>query len=133
MHGFAVNVNPDLGAFDRIVPCGISITDDNKSVSSLANQMPGGLWTAAAKQPGGDTDTSDMERVKGIVMKSFSDVFEIKLQIHDRAPTEQELDTLWTCGGFAGVFAGAFHTKNPGNIGSGLDLFMIGLDWVALN
>ena len=24
MHGFALNVNPDLTAFNRIVPCGIS-------------------------------------------------------------------------------------------------------------
>src|SRR4029453_6159495 len=24
MHGFALNVNPDLGAFDRIIPCGLT-------------------------------------------------------------------------------------------------------------
>jgi lipoyl(octanoyl) transferase len=32
MHGFAINANPDLGAFDRIVPCGIR----DASVTSLS-------------------------------------------------------------------------------------------------
>ncbi|NET00557.1 MAG: lipoyl(octanoyl) transferase LipB [Sphaerospermopsis sp. SIO1G2] len=37
MHGFALNVCPDLTGFDRIVPCGIT----NKSVSSLVEFIPG--------------------------------------------------------------------------------------------
>ena len=35
-HGFAINVNPDLSAYDRIVPCGISdagITSISKEIS----------------------------------------------------------------------------------------------------
>jgi lipoyl(octanoyl) transferase len=35
MHGFALNCNPDLSAYDRIVPCGIS----DASVTSLSREL----------------------------------------------------------------------------------------------
>ena len=35
MHGFALNVNPDLGAFTRIIPCGIADAD----VTSMAHEL----------------------------------------------------------------------------------------------
>jgi len=35
MHGFALNVNPDLSAYSRIVPCGISDAD----VTSIAQEL----------------------------------------------------------------------------------------------
>lgn len=35
MHGFALNVDPDLGAFDRIVPCGLT----DASATSLAREL----------------------------------------------------------------------------------------------
>ena len=35
MHGFALNVNPDVSAFDRILPCGFSDT----GVSSLSKEL----------------------------------------------------------------------------------------------
>jgi len=35
MHGFALNVNPDLSAFNRIIPCGI----DDAAVTSLAQEL----------------------------------------------------------------------------------------------
>ncbi|MGI8628152.1 MAG: lipoyl(octanoyl) transferase LipB [Geodermatophilaceae bacterium] len=35
MHGFAINCNPDLSAYDRIVPCGIS----DASVTSLSKEL----------------------------------------------------------------------------------------------
>ena len=37
MHGFAFNVNTQLGYFHHIVPCGI--TDENKAVTSLATEL----------------------------------------------------------------------------------------------
>jgi len=35
MHGFALNVNPDLSAFNRIIPCGI----DDATVTSLSAEL----------------------------------------------------------------------------------------------
>ena len=35
MHGFALNVNPDLGAFSQIIPCGIADAD----VTSMAQEL----------------------------------------------------------------------------------------------
>ena len=37
MHGFALNVNPDLSGFDSIVPCGIA----DRPVGSLEQWIPG--------------------------------------------------------------------------------------------
>jgi lipoyl(octanoyl) transferase len=35
MHGFALNVNPDLGAFSQIIPCGIA----DAEVTSMAHEL----------------------------------------------------------------------------------------------
>ena len=35
MHGFALNVNPDLSAFSKIIPCGIS----DAEVTSLSKEL----------------------------------------------------------------------------------------------
>ena len=35
MHGFALNVNPDLSYFDRIIPCGIA----DAGVTSLSHEL----------------------------------------------------------------------------------------------
>ena len=35
MHGFALNVNPDLSAYSRIIPCGIADAD----VTSMAQEL----------------------------------------------------------------------------------------------
>jgi lipoyl(octanoyl) transferase len=47
MHGFALNVNPDLSYFDQIVPCGIS----DAQVTSLEKEL------------GRDVSTTDVESV----------------------------------------------------------------------
>ena len=35
MHGFAINVNPDLSEFSRIIPCGI----EDASVTSMTKEL----------------------------------------------------------------------------------------------
>jgi lipoyl(octanoyl) transferase len=57
MHGFALNVNADLGYFDNIIPCGIK----GKAVTSLHVEL--------RKQ-------IDEEEVKEKILKHFSKLFE---------------------------------------------------------
>jgi lipoyl(octanoyl) transferase len=59
MHGFALNVCPDLTGFERIVPCGIA----DKPVGSLAQFIPG----------------ITMEQVLQDIATVFSDVFGVEL------------------------------------------------------
>ena len=68
MHGFALNVCPDLTGFDRIVPCGIA----DRSVGSIAEFIP----------------DINPNLVRQQIIKVFSEVFEVKmldidLKIHD--------------------------------------------------
>ena len=58
MHGFALNVNADLGYFDNIIPCGIR----GKAVTSLNVE----LGIAAV----------DLEEVKQKILKHFTAIFE---------------------------------------------------------
>lgn len=58
MHGFALNVCPDLSGFERIVPCGIV----DKPVGSLAQFIP---------------DIS-LEQVQPQVAQSFAEVFQLE-------------------------------------------------------
>jgi lipoyl(octanoyl) transferase len=60
MHGFAFNVNTDLGYFDHIIPCGI----DDKAVTSLATEL---------KRP------VDEVEVKEKIKKYFVALFEAEL------------------------------------------------------
>lgn len=59
MHGFALNVCPDLSGFQQIVPCGI----EDKSVGSLVQFVP---------------DVT-LEQVRVNVAQAFSEVFQVKL------------------------------------------------------
>lgn len=56
MHGFALNVNTDLGYFDHIVPCGIQ----NKKVASMKEELGREV---------------DMKEVKEKIKKNFEKVF----------------------------------------------------------
>lgn len=62
MHGFALNVNADLGYFDNIIPCGIR----GKAVTSLHVE----LGLAAV----------NMEEVKEKIKKHFTEIFSAELQ-----------------------------------------------------
>lgn len=56
MHGFAFNVNTDLGYFDHIIPCGIN----DKAVTSLAAELKREI---------------NLEEVKGKIKQHFQELF----------------------------------------------------------
>jgi lipoyl(octanoyl) transferase len=60
MHGFALNVNADLGYFNNIIPCGIS----DKAVTSMQKELGRPV---------------DMEEVKEKLKKHLSDIFHFTL------------------------------------------------------
>lgn len=64
MHGFALNVCPDLTGFERIVPCGIA----DKPVGSLAQFIPGIC----------------VEDVRQLVATKFAEVFDVQLRRVER-------------------------------------------------
>ena len=57
MHGFALNVNTDLGYFDNIIPCGIR----GKAVTSLNVEL--------------SKEKVDTEEVKRYILKHFEEIF----------------------------------------------------------
>lgn len=61
MHGFALNVNTDLGYFDHIIPCGIR----GKAVSSMHAELNRKL---------------DPEEVKEHILRHFAEVFETEMK-----------------------------------------------------
>jgi len=60
MHGFALNVNTDLGYFNNIIPCGIR----GKSVTSLNAEL--------------NLDILDTTEVKQRILKHFRTLFEVE-------------------------------------------------------
>ena len=58
MHGFALNVNADLGYFDNIIPCGIR----GKAVTSLQVEL--------------GVDRVDEQEVKAKILKHLTNLFE---------------------------------------------------------
>ncbi|WP_026734954.1 lipoyl(octanoyl) transferase LipB [Fischerella sp. PCC 9605] len=63
MHGFALNVCPDMTGFERIVPCGIS----DKPVGCLAELIPG----------------ITCDEVRANIAQSFAEVFDVELVTAD--------------------------------------------------
>lgn len=62
MHGFALNVNTDLGYFDNIIPCGIR----GKAVTSLNVEL--------------SKEKVDTEEVKTLILKHFEEIFEVTIK-----------------------------------------------------
>jgi lipoyl(octanoyl) transferase len=65
MHGFALNVCPDLSGFQKIVPCGIA----NKPVGSLAQFIP----------------DVQLDEVRSVLIATFADVFQVEMQPFDQS------------------------------------------------
>lgn len=63
MHGFALNVNTDLGYFDNIIPCGIR----GKSVTSLNVEL--------------QVERINPEEVKEKILKYFKEYFEMSFEL----------------------------------------------------
>ena len=63
MHGFSININPDLKYFDNIIPCGI----ENKTVTSLNKLMLD------------DNNVLDIHTIGNIVANEFSTAFDLEL------------------------------------------------------
>ena len=66
MHGFALNVNANLGYFDNIIPCGIR----GKAVTSLNVEL--------------GQDQIDESEVKDKLLNHFSQLFEAQLKIKSK-------------------------------------------------
>ena len=62
MHGFALNVNADLGYFDNMIPCGIK----GKAVTSLNNEL--------------NLAVVDIEEVKSKLLHHFAQLFQAQLR-----------------------------------------------------
>ena len=62
MHGFALNVNTDLGYFDNIIPCGIR----GKAVTSLNVEL--------------SKEKVDTEEVKKYILKHFEEIFGVSIK-----------------------------------------------------
>lgn len=67
MHGFALNVNADLGYFDNIIPCGIR----GKAVSTLNVEL--------------GVEKVDEAEVKEKIKKYFSELFEAEFMVFKEA------------------------------------------------
>ena len=62
MHGWALNVNTDLGYFENIIPCGIK----DKQVTSIEKELGASV---------------EFEGVKQILLEKFAEVFDVDLQL----------------------------------------------------
>jgi lipoyl(octanoyl) transferase len=60
MHGFALNVNADLGYFDNIIPCGIK----GKAVTSMHAELGNEI---------------NEQEVKEKILKHFQNLFEAEI------------------------------------------------------
>ena len=67
MHGFALNVDPDMRFFDMMVPCGIQ----GKAVTSMKQELQDNCPTHS--------------EVKDVLVKNFAHLFEVEFIPSDRS------------------------------------------------
>lgn len=72
MHGFALNICPDLAGFEKIVPCGVV----GKPVGSLAQSCP----------------ELTRETVQPVLERQFADIFQCQLLPQEVTPLSGELN-----------------------------------------
>ncbi len=60
MHGFALNINTDLGYFDNIIPCGIKGKSVTSMKAELGKEIP-------------------LNEVQQVVIKHFTELFKVKV------------------------------------------------------
>ncbi|HBK71082.1 MAG TPA: lipoyl(octanoyl) transferase [Flavobacteriaceae bacterium] len=75
MHGFALNVNTNLGYFDHIIPCGIK----GKAVTSMEVELG---------------EKTDIEEVKEKILKHFGVLFGASLLPNSRDSEVERLDSI---------------------------------------
>ena len=86
MHGFSININPDLKYFDNIIPCGI----ENKTVTSLDQLLPLEIATTSNAN---DADKIEVDAVGKIVSDEFANAFDLELNFVEIDQIE-EMHTL---------------------------------------
>lgn len=75
MHGFALNVDPDLSYFDHIVPCGTR----DANVTSMATEL---------------NSRQDVEEVSSALAEKFGRAFGLTMERHPSAPVDLDADRL---------------------------------------
>ena len=73
MHGFSINVSPNLGDFGRIVPCGIA----DRGVTSLQKLLPPGALPSLAE-------------VQARTRDAVADVFQLRM-VRARQPVRESV------------------------------------------
>lgn len=89
-HGFAINVNPDLRAFEAIVPCGIQGRPVTRLCDLISTAIgspptPHDVETAAVTEGKGSgaAAAADAGSVRSLVMEKFEGVFGVRLEVVD--------------------------------------------------
>ena len=84
MHGFSINVTPDLAAFGRIVPCGI----EDRGVTSVQQLLDEGAGKRC--QSGvGEVQTVAVESIQALAREAVAEVFELDMLPSESAQEQQ--------------------------------------------